>query len=198
MGNKSFMAITLLSAIPSKIALTGFLYYTVPLFIKYLGGNQSLAGRGIMAYGLAIIVFSPLVARLVDRGGSRKPYVLLGSFFSGVALLLLYFFDSTLAVIASVTFLGIAHSFSVSSQMILVTELCKEDCNRIGIGTVMGIFRLMERIGNVAGPLIAGTLIAVYGFSGAFLGIGTVIIVSIGLLALYLYQADKPVLEGAL
>lgn len=171
LSNWRFMTLTIFSAIPAKIALTGFLYYMGPLYLTYLGNAQSTTGRVIMAYGIAIIALSPIVGRLADAYGRRKLFIVTGGVLSTTALLLLYFHPSTVGVLTSITLLGVAHAIGVSPQIALMTELCQRDGARVGLGTAIGIFRFIERFGNIAGPLIAGGLITLYGFSGAFLGI---------------------------
>jgi len=70
-------------------------------------------------------------------------------------------------VILATAVLGLGQATSLSSQLALVTEVCKEEGSRIGMTTVLGIFRLVERTGNVAGPLLAGALIGAFSFAPA-------------------------------
>lgn len=170
--HKQFFAITFLAAVPAKIALTGFLYYSVPLYLKILGNNQSTIGRVMMAYGLAIILFSPSIAKLADRVGHLRWFVSIGGYAAAAAMFVIWYFDSTLGLLGAVSLLGIAHAIGVSPQMALINDFCKDVVQEVGAGTTTGIFRLMERIGNVLGPIIAGILIAQFDFKGAFLGIG--------------------------
>jgi len=175
-SNKRFLTLTFFSAIPAKICLTGFLYYAAPLYLKFLGNSQSAIGRVLMSYGLAMILISPLTARVADALGSRRVFVILGGIMSGTALIMVRQFQSTLGVLFSITLLGSAHAIGVSSQLTLITEVCKDAGEKIGLGTVIGIFRLIERIGNISGPIISGLLIASYGFPKAIAGIGIVAI----------------------
>ncbi|MBB2484683.1 MFS transporter [Mitsuaria sp. WAJ17] len=175
LSNPRFVLVTFFAAVPSKIALSGFLYYTVPLYLKLLGNSQSTTGRIIMAYGLAIIVLSPLIANLADRIGKLRWFVGLGGFLSAAAMLSLTSFDSLTGVLISTTLLGIAHAIGVSPQLSLINECCRELVQEMGAGTTTGIFRLIERLGNVLGPILAGLLIAHFGFSGAFVGIGAIV-----------------------
>jgi MFS family permease/HAMP domain-containing protein len=175
-SNKRFLALTIFSAIPAKICLTGFLYYAAPLYLKFLGNNQSAIGRVLMGYGLAMILISPFTARIADALGNRRVFVIFGGIVSGIALLMVQQFQSTLGVLFSITLLGIAHAVSISSQLALITEVCKDAGDKIGLGTVIGIYRLVERAGNISGPLVSGALIAIYGFSKAIAGIGIVVI----------------------
>lgn len=172
--NRKFVGITFLSAVPAKIALTGFLYYSVPLYLKLLGNNQSTTGRVMMAYGLAIILVSPIVAKLADRIGQLRWFVSVGGYASALAMFLVCYFDNTAGLLLSITLLGVAHSIGVSPQLALINDLCKDVVQEVGSGTAAGIFRLIERLGNVLGPVIAGILISQFGFKGAFMGIGIV------------------------
>ncbi|MES2118797.1 MAG: MFS transporter [Pseudomonadota bacterium] len=171
--NRKFAAITFLAAVPAKIALTGFLYYAVPLYLKFLGNSQSATGRVMMAYGLAIIVLSPWAAKLADRYGALRWFVSVGGYASAAAMFLIHGLHSTAGLLLSITLLGMAHAVGVSPQLALINDFCKDVVQEVGAGTATGIFRLIERFGNVLGPVIAGLLIAHYGFDGAFLGIGT-------------------------
>lgn len=189
--NKKFVTITFLAAVPAKIALTGFLYYSAPLYLKFLGNNQSTTGRVMMAYGLAIILLSPFIAKLADKFGHRRWFVSVGGFGAAFAMFTIYFFDSTIGLLVSITLLGIAHAIGVSPQLALINDFCKDVVQEVGSGTATGIFRLIERIGNVLGPIIAGLLIAQFGFNGAFLGIGILCLVCICSFTLLFYWFER-------
>ncbi|KQW89118.1 hypothetical protein ASC94_21915 [Massilia sp. Root418] len=174
LGNKHFVAITFLAAVPAKIALTGFLYYSAPLYLKLLGNNQSATGRVMMAYGLAIILLSPAIAKAADRLGRLRGFVSVGGYAAAAAMFVIYFYDSTPGALAAITLLGVAHSIGVSPQLALINDFCQDVVQQVGSGTATGIFRLIERSGNVLGPIIAGLLISQFGFRQAFLGIGLI------------------------
>jgi MFS family permease len=171
LGNKQFAAITFLAAIPSKIALTGFLYFSIPLYLKLLGHNQSVTGRVMMGYGLAMVLLAPVIATLADRFENRWRFVMIGGYAGAIAMAAPYFLDDIFGVLLSVTFLGIAHAVGVSSQLTLIGDRCQETVKQVGQATTTGIFRMTERAGNVLGPLILGGLIAVFDFKGAFVGV---------------------------
>lgn len=184
--NPRFLAITFLSAIPAKVCLTGFLYYTGPLYLKFLGNDSSAAGRILMAYGLAIILISPLSARMVDRFGRRLHFVVVGGFLSGVSLLVLYFDQSLFGMLAAVCLLGLAHAIGISPQLSMISALPQKPEKAVPFGATIGIFRLVERLGNVGGPMIAAIWITLFGYPGTFLIFGAYMIGSTLLLLLLL------------
>jgi MFS family permease/HAMP domain-containing protein len=171
-SNRRFLSLVVFSAIPAKICLTGFLYFTGPLYLKSLGNSQSSIGRALMGYGIAMILISPLASRIADLYGTRKLFVCIGGIISGLSMIGLLVFDNTLGAVLSICLLGFAHGVGVSSQLTVVTEVCKGEGEKIGLATVIGIFRLVERVGNITGPLVAGALISIYGYQGAIAGIG--------------------------
>lgn len=172
--NKRFLVVTFFAAIPAKICLTGFLYYTAPLFLQHLGASQSNAGRMIMAYGLSVMMVSPLSARLADRMAGGRLLIIAGGLLASGAIVLPHFYESTLAMTLSICLLGVAHGVSVSPQVPLIVEALEREGEKIGTGAAIGLFRFVERIGNIAGPLIAGVLIANFSYSGAFIGLGSI------------------------
>jgi MFS family permease len=197
LAHRPFVAITVLAAIPSKIALTGFLYYTAPLYLKALGNSQSATGRVMMVYGLAIIVFSPFVAQLADRLGRHRWFVTVGGLAASLGMFVLYWIDGTLGVAAAILLLGVGHAIGVSPQLALVTDYCKDAVNQVGQATTTGIFRLIERLGNVLGPIVAGVLISAFGFKGAFYGIGLITLASsIVFTVVLLALQDEPATQG--
>lgn len=176
LSNKYFALITFCSAIPAKIILTGFLYYLCPVYLQYLGESSAVSGRVMMTYGLAIIVISPLSAMLVDKWNSKINFIVFGGFLSALALLNIMILPGTVGLLLIVIMIGIAHGISVSPQIPLVMDLLSHE--GLDKGKTIGIFRLTERIGNVAGPVLAGLCLSVFGFEATFILFGLTLMVS--------------------
>ncbi len=162
-SNREFLVLTLFIAIPAKICLVGFIYLTVPQYLKSIDINQADIGRAIMAYGLAMIIGSPIIAKLADKIKNRKVFIIIGTFIAGGGLLIVYFWpNNIIGVIICIFLVGLGHAIAVSSQLTLITEICRPEGKKIGIGTVVGMFRLLERTGNIIGPIVMGYLISYY------------------------------------
>ncbi len=197
LGHRRFATITFLAAVPAKIVLTGFLYYSVPLYLNKLGNDQSETGRTMMAYGLAIILLSPSIAGLADRFGHRQWFVVVGGYAGAAGVAILCFFDGAVAAALAVTAIGIAHAIGVPPQLALVSDSCKAVVDTVGQATSAGIFRFMERLGNVLGPILFGLLIARYGFKDAFGGIAMLLFALTTAFALLLPWFDRGRARGA-
>ena len=190
--HKHFAIVTFLSAIPAKVALAGFLYYSVPLYLKGLGYNQSITGRVMMAYGLAIILIGPMVARLADRAQTRRwRFVMLGGYAAALAMAVPLFVEDMKGAVIAVIGLGVAHAIGVSPQMTLINDRCGETVREVGQATAVGIFRLVERIGTITGPILLGAMIALSGFMGAFVVLALFTFATTTLFTLLLWWSDR-------
>ncbi len=178
LANPGFAALVLLAAIPGKIVLTAFLFYLAPLFLNHLGNTSAETGRVIMLYGVATVLLTPVVAHLADRWGGHWRFIALGGIVAGAGLLPVASVPTTMAMLGAVVMLGVGHAMSITPQLAMVTALTPRECERLGHTTVMSVYRVLERLGNVVGPFIAAALVARYGEAGAVTGIGLLVIVS--------------------
>lgn len=170
--NPRFVGLVSLGAMPAKIILTGFLYYLAPLYLADLGNSPSATGQIMMLYGLMMVLFTPCAAWLVDRIGRRLLFVCMGGLLSSAGVIAISASPSTTMMLASIVILGIAQAISITPQLALVPIACPKECAEIGQATVMGFFRLFERIGSALGPPIAAFLLLEFGFVSSIVAIG--------------------------
>jgi MFS family permease len=98
-----------------------------------------------------------------------------GLVLSGLGGLLLLAGSGIGWVFAAVVLVGIGQSLSISAQSALVSDHCEDAIARLGEGTVYGVYRLLERLGNAVGPLIAGVLVLKLGYQPSFIVIGATV-----------------------
>ncbi|WP_236686342.1 MFS transporter [Paramagnetospirillum magnetotacticum] len=176
--NWRFSALVVFAAIPAKLALTGFMFFLVPLTLSQ---NPSIdlgdMARMMMVYPVSVVLLSPLAARFADRVGWRAGLVALGGVIGGAGLVLpAYWSDPVAAVQVAILMLGISHGLSASPQLAMIPDLCWTECRAIGQTNVLAFLRLAERIGSFVGPLLAAVLIPVYGYQGAIIALGWVVL----------------------
>jgi predicted MFS family arabinose efflux permease len=170
-----FFSVVFLQGIPAKIALIGFLYYFVPIYLKRMDTLQSDIGRVLMCYGVTLIFLNPLFSKLLKKTAYQRHFIALGGLITGLAMISFHFYSGFGAVLFLVIILGLAHTFSIPSQAAFIAET--KIVKALGTGTGMGLFRFWERIGNVTGPLFLGFLMAWAGYEQAvpILGLITVV-----------------------
>jgi MFS family permease len=175
--NGRFMTLTGLAAMPAKVILTGVCFYLVPLYIVSIGNTSAMAGRMLMVYAVMMVLIVPLSASLSDTSLRRDRYVSVGLIISGISGLLLLINDSFLVLFGVVFLLGLGQALSIAAQSALVAEHCQEEIRIYGHDAVYGVYRLLERLGNALGPLLASLLVVFLGgYKGAFVAISALVL----------------------
>ncbi|MFO7818338.1 MAG: MFS transporter [Thermodesulfobacteriota bacterium] len=186
-----FCTILFLQAIPAKMVLVGFLYYFVPIYLKSIGVLQASIGRTIICYGLAMVLLGPVLSKLLGRISYRKYNVFIGGLITAIALLAFKMYPSYIMIIGIVFSIGIAHTFSMSSQAAIISET--RLVKNLGAGTGMGVFRFWERIGNIFGPLLIGYFISIRGYSFSIVVLGSIsLALSLAYISIVLYKTFGP------
>jgi MFS family permease len=176
--NRNFMIVTGLAAMPAKILLTGMCFYLVPLYVLTVESTQAMSGRVLMTYGAVMVVVSPLTAAFATTRERMHWLVGGGLVISGLGGALLLLGGGIGWVFAAVVLVGIGQALSISAQSALVAEHCTTEIARMGDGIVYGVYRLLERLGNALGPIIAAALVLFVGYRSSFVLIGAMVVVA--------------------
>lgn len=175
MMNSQFMSVTGLAAMPAKILLTGMLFYLVPMYISSIGAKQAMAGRILMAYAVVMVLVGPVMASFATDRRRMEWLVGGGLVVSGLGGLLMLVGGSVGWAFAATIFAGLGQAMSMAAQSALVAERCTDAVAQLGEHTVYGVYRLLERLGNALGPLIAGALVLSLGYVSSFAAIGAAV-----------------------
>ena len=175
--NRRFMTVTALAAVPAKVLLTGMCFYLVPLYVLSIGSSQSVVGRILMVYAVAMVVLSPIAASIAATRERMELLVGVGLTTSGLGGVLMLFGNDVAWVFAATLLVGVGQSLSISAQSALVREHCDAEVALMGESSVYGVYRLIERLGNAIGPLIASVLLLGFGYRASFVTIGIGVIV---------------------
>ncbi len=175
MTDTRILALCFFVILPSSIITVGFLNYFIPIYINSIGSTSSNIGRLLMAHGLFFIYIAPLFSKFIDRSSKKSRFILLSGVIGSFSLMLFYFYGGMVAAVLSVLVLGMAGSFEASIPYALSLKATKE----LGSAKAIAILSSVEKIGQVAGPILFGWLIL--GNSGHsnlyFMGVAYLIIV---------------------
>ncbi len=177
MVNRRFMTVTGLAAIPAKMLLTGLCFYLVPLYLLSIGSTQAMAGRVLMVYGVVMVLVMPLGASLAVTRPRMEWLVGAGLLLSGLGGTMLVIGEGVTWVFAAVGLIGLGQSLSIAAQSALIREHCEREVGTMGEPTVYGVYRLLERLGNAAGPIFASVLVLTIGYRESFVVAGAAVIV---------------------
>ena len=179
LAHREFLIVTVLSALPSKLVLGGLFFYLVPRYLAELGNVQSNVGRVMMAYGIACVLVTPLVARRLDR--VRRPRVLMvaGGCVIGVGCALPALTDATGLVLAAVALMGAGHAMVTVPQLAVIQEIAQDASRELGLGpgAIVGMFRTLERVGTAAGAILVGAAVAALTYGDAMLAVGALVLI---------------------
>lgn len=157
---------------PAKMLLTGLCFYLVPLYVLAIGSTQAMAGRVLMTYAVAMVVLAPLTASLATTRERMHWLVAGGLIISGLGGVLMLADGGVGWVFLAVALVGLGQSMSISAQSALVSEHCEREIAELGEGTVYGVYRLLERLGNAMGPMLAAVLLRYVDYRYSFVAIG--------------------------
>ena len=174
--NPSFLALLAFSAMPAKIALTGVLFYLVPLLLAKLGNSSSEIGRILMIYAGCTALLTPVAARIADRWRLNGWMIAAGGVVSGLGLVAILLRVDTGMVVVGVLLLGLGHAASIAPQLAVVPEIAARECQTLGVTAVLSVFRAIERLGSVIGPLLAAILVGTGGEALAMATIGALVV----------------------
>ncbi len=166
------MALLLGCAFPAKFLLAAFCFLLVPLELHSQGYSAAAVGRFQMIYPILMVMCVPLFATMADRLSARSLFVVAGGLVAGLGALLVPLNASVLLIILALVLLGLGQSMSIASQSALVADSASTTGGRSA--GVLGLFRLVERSGNAAGPAVAGVLLSAVGFAPAVAMVGAV------------------------
>jgi len=147
----------------------------VPLYVLTIESTQAMSGRIIMTYGAVMAVIAPLTAALATTRERMHWLVGGGLVVSGLGATVMFAGAGTGWVFAAVVLVGIGQSLSISAQSALVAEHCPTEIAQMGDGIVYGVYRLLERLGNALGPIIAAILVLFVGYRSSFVVIGSAV-----------------------
>ncbi len=197
LGNRRFMTVTGLAAMPAKIMLTGVCFYLVPLYVLSIGDTPAMAGRVLMTYAVVMVVFGPIAAGWATSRDRMEWLVGGGLLLSGVGGLMLLAGTHVGWVFLAVLLVGLGQAMSISAQSALVGEHCSSEIAQVGEGSVYGVYRLLERLGNAMGPMLAAGLVVLVGYRTSFAAIGGLVALCGTLFVLFTRRARTVVVAAA-
>ncbi len=189
-----FSSVLFLCALPARIMFGGFLFFLAPLYLLYLGNNQSTIGRVTMIYGLTLYITSPLISNLLKKKLPPLLCAVLGSVLIGLSAGGIMYFRNTLGVIISIALFALGHIMQMSSSMNIIFNYSNSKNPDIGKTTVISVYNSIERYGAVIGPLLMGLCISLYSYVQAVAIVGLISLVSSVMMILLYLVGRKNVL----
>ncbi len=171
-----FLWVTALAAVPAKLILAGSVFYLVPIYVAASGASPAVAGRAMMLYAVALVLVLPRATLWVERGVPLARMVGAGLCLSALGGFALLPGGGVLPVYLVTVLLGLGQGLSIAAQSSLLSQVCASEIAAHGSGPAFGAYRLLERLGNATGPIVAGGLALALGTAGAFVAMAALIL----------------------
>lgn len=192
---RGFLWATLLIGIPTKMILTGVIIFAMPLVLSALDLERQNIGQIIMFYAIGVLISSHFISRFADRFGRLREILFAGLCLNGLGLGVIGLVGAPhlvnlsaeplaliIMLLAGVFVVGVGHGF-VNAPIISYVG-ATQAAHRFGEAPVTAFYRLVERVGHIAGPLVVGQVYFLFDRSPAVMaGFGAVMI---GFAALFL------------
>ena len=187
MRDMGFVKAILLVGMPSKASVVGVTAFALPLLLARQAFAQEDIGQIMMFYPAALLVSSMYISKLVDRSGKSGSFLFIGTVGAGIGLIMVGFMDSasflggpgsplaTVFVTIGMIVLGVSHGFIIAP---IITHVANSSAAAtLGRPTTTSLYRLLERLGHMTGPIIVSQLLFLNSESSstiAWIGIATI------------------------
>lgn len=164
-----FFKSMLFIGITTKAVLTGVTIFALPGLMDRAGYAQEDIGQILMFYSGGVLLSSQFISKVADRTGKTREILLLGTIGSGIGLMLIGLmgreevlsaaipFLGTFVLIGGMTVLGLSHGFINAP---IITHIAgSQVASKIGRASTISLYRFLERIGHVLGPVIVGQML---------------------------------------
>jgi predicted MFS family arabinose efflux permease len=132
-------------------------------YAKSVSGSLQAVGLVMGAYGLSQLILRVPLGLLSDRLGRRKPFMLLGFLFDGIACVGLLFSNSTLTLFLSVLSSGIA-----SSMWLAFTVFFPSYFPSAPVSQSMSLLHFLMRSSQVIANYSGGRIAEAWGWTAPF------------------------------
>ncbi|MBF0397072.1 MAG: MFS transporter, partial [Desulfobacterales bacterium] len=162
--DKIFILPLMLQSIPYQLIYVGFISFLMPLYFKFLGFKESDIGRMIMLHSLVIIFIGPAIIKYTSNYISKRVLIIISGFLGSIMLICAYLVFYMLNINVTIFYIIpwlilIAISNSISSSVIVSYAMEAFSVEKIGSAKSISYYRMIERLGNISGPILCGFLL---------------------------------------
>ncbi len=180
LSDSKFVSAMLFIGIPAKAVLTGVTVFALPLILSQMNYPSDDIGQILMLYAAGVLISSRFAADVVDRTGKAGRVLVFGTIGSGIGLILMGLIGwpglqnlggpwiTTATLMAGMLILGLSHGFVHAPIVTHVSDT--PAAVALGKGPAASLYRFLERMGHVSGPLIVSQIMVLNSQSATTIG----------------------------
>ncbi|MCY4050540.1 MAG: MFS transporter [Gammaproteobacteria bacterium] len=188
------------TAVATRTTLSAFLFFLIPLYLNELGHSTTEIGQMMMLYGGIIVIGTPGISGFCDRIKRYFPMTFVGALISGIGLLFILtsgMIGESRAVLISIIAVGLGHCLILSPQYAMMQQIVYEHREQIESSVSISIYRFVDRIGLIIGPVLAALLIQRTSYPNSIATIGAIVLISM-LCSVTFYNKQRDRIKSAL
>ena len=157
--DRNVLGVMLCNLLPGALITVGLINFFLPVFLNRSGVSQSDIGRVFMTYSLVFICFGPLLGKWVESLPNKAVAVALSGVVGGICLLIFAIPTTVIPPfglsLGAAVFLGLFISICLTAQNSFLLQ--SRSSRILGHEQAMSLYNTVERLGQVAGPMVFGT-----------------------------------------
>ncbi|HZK05151.1 MAG TPA: MFS transporter [Actinomycetaceae bacterium] len=157
----------------------------VPLFVMYaITGEPWVAGMVMATFAIGNAAALPFSAKFTDNVG-RKPVIVWGMLLNGALMAVFGLMGAMVPLVIVSVLAGAGAGLMNPGQQAAVADVIGSDRSS---GQVLAVFQMVQDVGSIIGPVLAGMIADAVGFPAAFGVSGAIMLVCV----LPWLRADEP------
>jgi hypothetical protein len=179
--NRKICIILICDVAAGKLMLAGLLFFLTPMLLIQFQFAQTSIGQFFMFYYLPLTLGNMVISRLSPSSQSKKHIMIAGALLSGAGALLLYWFNSAVALAVAITCLGLGQSLVLTMASSLMLAIAKTELPHVSTANTLALARTFDRIGGIVGAAFVAFFLLVFDYriTTVFLG-GCVLVLGLG------------------
>ena len=166
-----FVVVSVFVGSYSKIIYNGVIFFAVPVILLSAKYQKTEIGQLLMLFAMAVMVSNHYATKLSRKINNNRIILLIGMIASGLGCIVMGYSQSILGpnfeqlfIIVGITIVGAANGFIAAP--VISDVLSTATARGLGVNTTTAIYRLIERMGHVLGPILLGALILFWAGQG--------------------------------
>ena len=175
--NRNIMLSMVCGVLPGKLMMAGMLFYITPLLLQQYELSQASIGQFFILYYVLLALGNAVISRLSPGLVVKASLVVVGALLSGAGGLVMFWFDSPLALACVILCFGLGQSMLLTPLMTVLLDIVAREIPAVPASRALALARTFERIGGILGAVLAAVFSASLGYREATAVLGLVVLI---------------------
>ena len=166
--------------LPGKLMMAGMLFYITPLLLQQYQLSQASIGQFFILYYILLSIGNAVISRADPKLRTKTMLVIAGALASGAGGLIMIWFNTPLALALVIVCFGLGQSILLTPLTTVILDIAARELPEVSPSRALALARAFERVGGIAGAVLAAVLSAALGYRSATALLG-IIVLTLGL-----------------